>query len=238
MREEESRLKRIVLINLALFLVLFAIAIGVADYLYQRSHFIATDNAHVTAHLVDIYAPETAVLSVWTARTGDQIHTGNVLGDIRTSARTPDVGSTTRTGKRSQVTTKVVQQAITAPISGTILMAAATSGQVVSQGQQLAVIGDLSREYIVAYVDDKAIRNIDVGQNVDVYLDSYPGTTFSGQVAQIGGVAGDMLSPVGLAATTASATQLAKRIAVRITVQSFLGKYVVPGMNASIRIHR
>lgn len=238
MREEESRLKRMVLINLALFLVLFAIAIGIADYLYQRTHFLATDNAHVAAQLVDIYAPETAVLSVWSVSVGDQIHTGEVLGNIRTSAKTPGVVPTTRTGKRSQVTTKIVQIPITAPMSGTILMAAATSGQVVSQGQQLAVIADLSREYIVAYIDEKAIRNINVGQNVDVYLDSYPGTTFVGQVEQIGGVAGDMLSPVGLAATTTTTAQLAKRIAVRIAVQSFLGKYVVPGMNASIRIHR
>lgn len=128
-------------------------------------------------------------------------------------------------------------QRITSPSAGTVLMADAVPNEVVSQGQPLAVVADLSTIEVLAYIDENHVQNVSAGQAVDVFLDAYPGTRFDGTVQTVGHVAGDALSPLAGLSNTANTSRVTQRVPVNISVD-FLGKYVVPGMNASIRIHR
>ncbi|MBX6396608.1 MAG: efflux RND transporter periplasmic adaptor subunit, partial [Alicyclobacillaceae bacterium] len=128
--------------------------------------------------------------------------------------------------------------ALTSPIDGVVLYTAAIPGTIWSSGRKLAVLADLSKPFVTAYMDDRTVKYLAVGKDVDVYLDAYPGTSFPGRVVRIADAAGSFAAPELPSVAGTNQTRPVERVPVRIAVDNFFGKYVVPGMNATVRIHK
>ena len=78
------------------------------------------------------------------------------------------------------------------PISGILIEKSVEQGQIISSGisnvsggTTLATIADLSRLFIMADVDETDIGSIQIGQQVKITADAYPGKSFSGKVKRI-----------------------------------------------------
>ena len=82
----------------------------------------------------------------------------------------------------SQVVSTVV---VPAPIDGVITARAANLGQVVGMGQELAVVTDLSRVWVVGDLYEQDFRAVQVGSEATLTTSAYPGLTLRGRVSYI-----------------------------------------------------
>lgn len=207
-------------INIIVMLCLLAVIAGGGYYVTQQVNYVKTDNARVLADVETVSAPENGRLDTWSAQTGEQVKAGTLLGMEKAIAAKP-------------------HDELKAPIEGTVLKTNALPGQMVAQKQPLAMIADMKKMYILAYIDETQIGDVSVGNTVDVYLDAYSGTKFSGEVSEIGYEAGNFLQG-GQSSHQKGGTpsKEIKRVPVKITVDDFYGNYVALGMNATVKIHK
>ena len=213
---------RVILINILVFLALVAV-IGIGGYLfYNNYNFYSTDDAQVTSNIVNITTTTPGTLNSLSVKVGDRVSGGQTIGTINAS---DNKGGT-------------ISVNLTAPIGGTILQVPAVVGQVVTPGVPLAQETDLSNVTITAYVDEGALNNISTGQSVDIKVDAYSDTSFTGHVSQI---INATASEFSLLPTQDNAsgnfTKVGQRIPVIITLDGSAGKTLMPGMSATVTIH-
>jgi cobalt-zinc-cadmium efflux system membrane fusion protein len=75
---------------------------------------------------------------------------------------------------------------IKAPASGTVMERLASVGSVVSSGDPVVTVSDLSSLWLIAAVNEADLSKIRRGQRVLILVRAYPDRTFPGQVFQLG----------------------------------------------------
>jgi multidrug resistance efflux pump len=217
-------LRRMILVPLLIVLAVLAIGGGVAYWIYNNYEYYTTDDAQVNGQLVNVSAVATGSLTTLNVKVGDSVTAGQAIGSI-----TPVTASTTAVPAPVNVTS---------PISGSVVQVYAAQGQTVSPGLPIVEVASLSNLTVMAYVDESAINNISTGQAVDISIDAYSGTSFSGHVQQI---VQSAASEFSLLPTEDNAsgnfTKVSQRIPVIITLDNTAGKDLVPGMSAEVTIH-
>lgn len=68
---------------------------------------------------------------------------------------------------------------------GTIITSGRSSFAGTGQGTSIVQLGDLSRMFVLASVDETDVANVETGQNVDIVLDAYPDEIFEGIITRI-----------------------------------------------------
>lgn len=125
---------------------------------------------------------------------------------------------------------------IKAPISGTVVRVALQVGENVSAGQTILSISDLSNTWISVNIEEDKYGRLQVGQEVQVQIDAYPGTTFSGKVTELGGATLSTFALIPTENTAGNYTKVTQRFSCKITVDK-KGQVLKPGMSALIKIH-
>lgn len=74
---------------------------------------------------------------------------------------------------------------IAAPIEGTVLAKAVEAGEYVQPGQTVAVLVDLSRLELKAFIPEKDIGKVKLGAPARVRVDAFPDRRFEGAVARV-----------------------------------------------------
>jgi multidrug resistance efflux pump len=211
---------RTVILNVAIVIVILAAAAVGYYFYYQSNNYVTTDDAVVTATLAPVASPVPGVLASWSADAGSTVTKGQVLGRV-----VPAGPNATPVD-------------LTAPIDGTVVHVAAVPGAVVAAGAPLGYVADLAHETVTAYVSETQIRNVKVGQSVDVYVDAFPNTTFSGTVASIDRVGASTFALIPTTdRSSGNFTKVTERIAVTIDLGHTADLGLAPGMNARVRIH-
>lgn len=77
------------------------------------------------------------------------------------------------------------QLILIAPADGIVLTRYAERGEAIGVGMPVVSIGVVHRPWIRAYVGERFIARVKVGQDVRVRVDAYPDTTFAGRVSEI-----------------------------------------------------
>jgi len=72
-----------------------------------------------------------------------------------------------------------------APFDGTVISVGAEEGDLVSSGTIVVTLADLSNLRVRAIVDETDISKVEIGQEVEVTFDAFPGHRFSGQVLEV-----------------------------------------------------
>ena len=220
-------MRRMILVPLLIVLAVLAIGGGVGYLIYNNYEYYGTDDAQVTGQIVNLSAVASGQLTTLAVKVGDTVTAGETVATI-----TPLAASTSATAAAPSPVN------ITAPSNGTVIALSAVQGQNVAPGLSIAQMTDLSQETVTAYVDESAINNISNGQQVDIHVDAYSDTTFSGHVKQIVQAAAGQFS---LLPTEDNAsgnfTKVSQRIPVIITLDGTGGKDIVPGMSTEVTIH-
>lgn len=212
------RARQVILVNLIILVVIAAAAIAGFWYFYNRQNFITVDDAYIDSSMTDVVGLSAGKLSNWSLTEGDSVTVGDTIGQeqLPTGQTIP----------------------ISAPASGQVVKNAGITGETVGQGTMLGAIADVKNEYVTANVQETAIREIKVGQAVDIYIDAYPGDSFSGTVLSIGNQSAAATSVIPSGASTGSFTKEIQRIPVKISISGKDGKFIVPQMNVTVRIHK
>lgn len=212
-------MRRMILIPLLLVIAILAIAGGVGYYIYNNYMYYSTDDAQVTDTIVSVSATGNGQLSSLSVKQGDTVTAGQTIATI-----TPVAGNTTLS--------------ITSPIDGTILQTPAVQGQTVVVGTPLVQVTNLKAVSITAYVDENQLNNISTGQQVDVTVDAYSGTTYTGHIQRIvQATAGSFSLLPTQDNTSGNFTKVGQRVPIVITLDGTAGKDLLPGMSAEAVIH-
>ena len=75
------------------------------------------------------------------------------------------------------------------PINGMVTVRLSEKGEVVSAGQPVVRIAELSRPWVRAYLSETDLGRVRIGQAVQVNIDSLPGKSFAGKLTFISPVA-------------------------------------------------
>lgn len=207
---------RAIWINVIVIVVILAAAGGGIYYYTQTANYIKTDNAQVTGTQVSIASPASGKLAAWKGEVGKEYREGDTIGTV-------DAGGETMT--------------IKAPADGTIVQQSAVTNMIVSAGTPLATTYDFNDLWITANIEETKINDLEVGQTVDVYIDAFPDDTLSGRIERIGLATAGSFSLLPTANTDASYTKVTQVIPVTISIDGYGSLGIVPGMNATIRVH-
>jgi len=75
---------------------------------------------------------------------------------------------------------------LVSPVDGVVLDQALHAGELAAPAATVLTVSDLSGVTLTAYVAEDRVGQVQVGQEVRVTVDSYPGRVFRGRVSQIG----------------------------------------------------
>jgi len=217
-------MRRIILVPLLIFLALAAIGGAIAYWIYDNYNYYRTDDAQISGQILNVSAPVAGTLTSLSVKLNDKVTAGQTIGSI-----TPAASATARGAALLD---------LTSPMNGTILQVPAVQGQNVAPGLTLVVLTDPSTVTVTAYVDENAINNVSVGQAVDIHIDAYSDTSFTGHIEQIvQATAGQFSLLPNQDPTSGNFTKVGQRIPVVITLDATAGKAILPGMSAEVTIH-
>ncbi len=211
-------MRRSVLIPLIIITVVI-LAAGVGSYLlYNSYNFYSTDDALVTGNIVNVVPPISGTLTDLNVQVGDYVNANQIIGTVEPTG--------------FQFTDH-----LKAPMTGVIVQVPGVVGQTVTAQTPVAQMTDLNSVKVTAYVDESAIKNIAIGQAVDIHVDAY-NNNVTGHVTQIVGAAAGQFS---LLPTTDNSsgnyTKVSQRIPVYIHFDYSPDGSFLPGMSVEVSIH-
>jgi multidrug resistance efflux pump len=226
-----------ILVSVLISLSILAIAGGIGFWIYNNYNFYTTDDAQVSGQTLSVSSPQAGKLAALNVKLGQTLNVGEVIGSISTVV--PANAATSTSATTTVAPTNVNQSVdVTSPMTGTIIQVSAVSGQNVTPGLPLVEIANLATPTITVYIDENTINNVKAGQQVDVHVDAYSGTTYTGSIQQI---VQSTASQFSLLPTTDYAdgnfTKVGQRIPVIVSLAGTSGNALVPGMSAEVTIH-
>lgn len=205
---------RLILINIVgMVLVLALIAAGGYFY-YGNQNYVKTDDAVVSADMDQIVAPASGLLTNWKGKEGDIVSDHQELGNISANNQGLPVDSLN---------------------DGTIIKNEAKPNELVQAGQVLAQTADMNDLYITANIDETDLKNIEVGDSVDISVDGDSGSIFNGKIEGIGYATNSVFSALPSENSSGSYTKVTQKVPVKISIENPSSK-VLPGMNAEVKI--
>lgn len=113
---------------------------------------------------------------------------------------------------------KLAHTSITSPINGIVAKKVAKVGEVVKPGQPVVVVVDLNNIWVEANLEETKVEHVRLGQSVDLKVDAYPKSRFTGKVVNIGAVAASEFSLIPESRSAGSFTKVTQRIPIKIKV--------------------
>ena len=210
-------------IALTVILVVALVATGglVGSWAVNDSLYVSTDNAQIDGVQLLVNAPASGTLVDWSVDLGSTLTAGQDVGRIAVQAGY----------MQPQVTVR-------SPAGGTIAVNNGVNGAFVTAGTQLAIAYDPSAVFVTARVDETKIKDVHVGQVVDIAVDAFSGTPLEGRVVEIKTGAAGVFSLFGQSNTTGNFQKVTQVIPVKIAIDDRSGLDLVPGMNVTAKIHR
>jgi membrane fusion protein (multidrug efflux system) len=127
------------------------------------------------------------------------------------------------------------ERRITAPQAGLIDQTFVNGGEYLLPGQRIALLHDPSDVWVKANIKETEIRHLKVGQPVDISVDAYPGSTFTGEVVRIGHAATSQFALLPSTNPSGNFTKVTQRLPVKIAVHK-PDQMLKPGMMVEVSI--
>jgi len=220
-----------------LIIGIFLVGGGIVMYYqYLNSHFVTTDDARISTAVVNVTPQIAGKITSWNISEGDYVKSGSSLGMQDTGSVASSAA--TSVDALTQVGSLVIGKGdIVAPISGKIIKSYVQVGQIVSPGQTLAVIANTDDFYVSANIEETKINKIQIGQQVDITIDSLDGKKFVGKVAEIGQATTSTFAVLPSQNTNGNFTKVIQVIPIKIRFPDASNLPIVPGMSVEVKIH-
>lgn len=219
-KRQLSRRTRIGLIVIGAIAVIAA-ALLIGNWALNASRYVTTSNAQIDGTQIPITAPTSGILTDWTATMGTAVTKDQAVGRV-----------TVQTGYLQP------QLVVRAPAAGVIAVSNGVNGAFVAAGTSLGIAYNPAEVFVTARVEETSISEVKLGQQVDISVDAFPGTTLVGHVTEIKTGAAGVFSLFGQSNTTGNFQKVTQVIPVKISIDDRQGLAVVPGMNVTAKIEK
>ncbi len=102
---------------------------------------------------------------------------------------------------------------------------------------EIATVADTAHIYVKANIEETDISKIKLGQKVDLKIDAYPNQSFAGYVESIGQATQSAFSQLPSLNTSGTFSKVTQLIPVKISIRDANNLTLMPGMNATVKIH-
>jgi multidrug resistance efflux pump len=204
-------------------LMITILVVVTSVYWYNNSHYVDTEDARVDGTIVKVSPQISGRISEMNVAEGDDVKQGAII------ARQVDYQLTPGLNLELAV--------VKSPITGTVIKKIGNVGEIGIPGSPVAMVADLKSLYITANIEESELYKVKLGQNVEFTVDSIPGVDFNGQVLSIGDATVSTFSLLPSQNTSGSFTKVIQRVPVKISIKSYQGQRLLPGMNAIVRIY-
>ncbi|MCC9293597.1 HlyD family efflux transporter periplasmic adaptor subunit [Clostridium sp. WLY-B-L2] len=215
----ENRKKMILGVLIAAAVIVVSL---ISHYVYEHIYYVSTDDAKVTADLINVSPQIRGKLLEFDGDEGDTVVKDEIIAR-QDMGNLPD--------------SNVDQSLIRAPIDGLIVKKQANVGDNLSPDKTIALLADPNSYYIIANVDETETRRLQYGQKVDVSIDEYGSKKFTGKVQSVGQMSQDALKPNSYS-KDGKYKKTVQKVPVKIKFDSssnLKGKFTI-GDNASVKI--
>jgi multidrug resistance efflux pump len=216
--------RRLLILNIIILIILVGGGFAAYSYYNNKVNYLSTDNAQISGQQVTIYAIANGRLTDWKGKVGDRFSKDDQIGAILAAGATP--------------TASPIDVPITLPANGTVVQTNAVKDSFVAAGTPLAQVFDLDNLWVTANIEETSIDQIEVNQDVDIFVDAFPNTTLKGRIEKIGLATSGTFSLLPSSNSTGNYTKVTQVIPVRISIDDQKGLQIVPGMNVTVRIHK
>jgi multidrug resistance efflux pump len=215
--------RRLVLLNVILLIILVGGGLAAYSYYNRTVNYLSTDNAQISGQQVTIASPANGRLIDWTGKVGEKFSKDDEIGSVMAAG--------TGTASPSEIK-------ITVPQNGTVVQSNAVKDSFVGAGTPLAQMYDLDNLWVTANIEETNINDLEVGQDVDIYVDAFPNNDLNGKIEKIGLATSGTFSLLPNTNTSGNYTKVTQVIPVRVSIDNYKGLELVPGMNVTVRIHK
>jgi multidrug resistance efflux pump len=205
---------RLILINIVGMVVVLALMASGGYFYYENQNYVKTEDAIVSADIAQVVATNSGLLTNWNGKEGKIVSEKEELGSITNGQQALPVDSMSE---------------------GTIIKNEVNANQMVQAGQVLAQTADMNKLYITANIEENDLKNIEVGDSVDINVDGESGSLYSGKIEEIGYATNSVFSALPSQSSSGTYTKVTQKVPVKISIQNPSNK-VLPGMNAEIKI--
>lgn len=223
-------------IIISVILVLGIIGLGAGGYFYYEStYYFKTNNASVSANMVNVMPLMVGTISNWDVKEGDEVKQGQTLGkqDISSLINSNAINQSALENSANSILSKAE---IKSPIDGKIVQSNIIKGVTVAPGNTVAIVADTSNMFIKAKVEETNIFKIKAGERVSIKIDAYPGKNFTGYVESIGAATQNAFSQYSSLNTSGTYSKVTQLISVKITLINDENLPMLIGMNANVKI--
>jgi len=129
---------------------------------------------------------------------------------------------------------------IVAPTTGRIGSLTAEPGRQVQPGQPLMSLVD-PHPWVEANFKETQLQALRAGQAAAITVDAFPGQTFHGHVISVAPAAGSRFALLPPDNASGNFTKVVQRVTARVSLDDLspdMVKRLVPGLSASVRVHR
>ena len=133
---------------------------------------------------------------------------------------------------------EIDEHKLVAPLSGVIDRLFIEEGEHVRQGQRLLMLHDPTQVWVEANIKETEVRNLSIGQPVNISVDAFPDEPFLGAVERIGTATTAKFALLPTPNPSGNFTKITQRVPVRISIQDTdkPGVNLAPGMMVEIEI--
>ena len=130
---------------------------------------------------------------------------------------------------------KLAHTTVTSPIDGVVAKKISHIGEVITAGQPVTVIVDLNNIWVEANLEETQVKHVRLGQSVDLNVDAYSNTRFTGKVINIGAATASEFALIPENRSAGNFTKVTQRIPIRIEVVD-PAEQLRPGMMVTVGI--
>jgi len=163
-----------------------------------------------------------------------QLHQSNAISEF--DLENAEAGYRSNLADFQATEIKLRYSKVLSPSDGVVAKRSVQPGQFVQPGQVLLVVVDNRKPWIKANFKETQIEHLKSGQEVRIWLDSYPNARVRGKVETVFPSSGAKLSILPPENATGNFTRIVQRIPVKISVGPQDGIYLRPGMSVQVSV--
>jgi multidrug resistance efflux pump len=223
-----SRTGKIIFFTACLF-VIGAAAIG-ANLWYQNYKYVSTSNANISAPLISVGSLAPCQIISLDADYGSYVEKGQRIAIVGTPRSDNPI---TMQGLKD---IPIGRSNIESPVNGYVAAVWTYPGAVVSPGQPIVTVYDISETWVLVNISEGDIYRLKPGQEVQITVDSLGGAVLQGHVEGIAAATAGTFSLIPQNNTTANFIKVAQVVPVKITIEN-QGRYIlIPGTSVEVKI--